>query len=76
VSGDASGYYGAGQLQQPGEASAFRVGRWLAPDFTLTLLAAGLNSPQAIAMDETHLFVTDLSMFDDPMKLRLLRVQR
>ncbi len=57
-------------------ATALRVFRWLAPQHSHELLAAGLHRPEGLAMDEAHAFVTDLAWAEEPMQLRLLRVNR
>lgn len=75
LTGDELGYYGVGDID-PEAATTLRVHRWLAPDYESELLAAGLNAPGGLAMDESRLYFTDLTWADEPQKLSLLSVPR
>jgi hypothetical protein len=73
--GDERGYYGVGDID-PDSSTALRVHRWLAPSFANELLAAGLNTPEGMAMDESRVYFTDHLWADEPQKLRLMSVPR
>lgn len=70
---DGTDYYGVGDNSATNQV-ADRVYRWRAPDYEPEVLAAGLSSPENMAIDDTHVFVLDREL--ERKSLRLLRVSR
>jgi hypothetical protein len=71
---DGSDYYGVG-YNTPDGTIVNRVYRWRAPQYEPETVAAAIEWPQSIAVDEAHVFFVDQSM-SDPFTLRLIRVTR
>jgi hypothetical protein len=69
---DGADYFGAG-YDSPDGTIVNRVYRWLAPEHQPEALAAGIEFPQSVAVDDTHVFFLDQSL-DDPFTLRLIRL--
>ena len=74
MTGDAEAYVGAGDLDLETSITD-RVYRWQ-PSGGRVALAAGLHRPEGIALDTESVYVTDLTLPDRTVRLKLLKISR